>query len=396
MSIPHQQQPTQGNPGALAAVLAYPFRIFFFSAALLATVSIPLWLALLLGKVDLPLAMPALFWHQHEMMFGFLSAAIAGFLLTAVCVWTNTDRTHGWRLGLLWLVWLSGRLAVTLGGDLPALLVHLVNFAFLPLVMWDAGRRIWQARQHKQLMVLVVLGLLWAMQIGFSLSYDPQYMAGALIVTLALISIIGGRITPAFSTNWLRQRGQTTALPWQSARLDQITLATLILTVVATLMAPAWLTGGVALVAAALTLVRLAGWRGWLVRKEPLLWVLHVSILWVPVALLLYAAHLLWHIPASAWLHAAGIGAMASLILGVMARVCLGHTGRPLVLPGGMVLAFVAIQLGALIRVLAALHWLPWTTGMLLGSLLWSLAFVIFLLRYTRILFSPRADGRPG
>ena len=81
MSIPHQQQPTQGNPGALAAVLAYPFRIFFFSAALLATVSIPLWLALLLGKVDLPLAMPALFWHQHEMMFGFLSAAIAGFLL---------------------------------------------------------------------------------------------------------------------------------------------------------------------------------------------------------------------------------------------------------------------------------------------------------------------------
>ncbi|MCH8498164.1 MAG: NnrS family protein [Marinobacter sp.] len=396
MSIPHQTQSAQGNATSLANILAYPFRIFFFSAALLATVSIPLWLALLLGKIELPLAMPALFWHQHEMVFGFLSAAIAGFLLTAVCVWTNTDRTHGWQLGALWLVWLLGRLAVTLGGDLPALLVHLINFAFLPLVMLDAGRRIWQARQRKQLMILVVLGLLWAMQIGFSLTYGAHYMAGALVLTLALISIIGGRITPAFSTNWLRQKGLTSALPRQSVRLDQLTLAALILTLAATLLAPAWVTGALALIAAALTLTRLLGWRGWLVRSEPLLWILHISILWVPIALLLYAAHLLWHVPASAWLHAAGLGAMASLILGVMARVCLGHTGRPLMLPGGMVLAFVAIQLGALIRVLTALSWLPWTTGMMLGSLLWGLAFVIFLVRYSRILFSPRADGRPG
>ncbi|MGM0766491.1 MAG: NnrS family protein [Pseudomonadota bacterium] len=387
------------EPAAAAGVgqlFSYPFRIFFLSMTVLALLAIPLWVLQVSGVVTLPLAMPGLFWHQHEMLFGFLSAAIAGFLLTAVCVWTQTERTHGTRLVLLWSVWLGGRLLLALGAGLPDWLVQGVNLAFLPLVMIDAGWRIWRAQQKRQLMILVILGLLWLMQIGFVLRLDLTYSYGALIMALALISVIGGRITPAFTSGWLRQRGRDGAAVKTSTALDMATLFTMILLLAA--LATGWQTATavLALSASALMLGRLARWKGWLVREEPLLWILHLSILWVPVALLLLAGSILAGWPTSAWTHAAGTGAVGCLILGVIARVSLGHTGRPLALPGGMVAAFVAIHLAALIRVLTAFDALPWHAGIGLSTLLWLLAYGIFLLRYTRILASPRPDGRPG
>lgn len=124
---------------SLSQLFSYPFRIFFLSLTVLAIVAIPVWVLEVTGVVQLPLALPALFWHQHEMLFGFLSAAIAGFLLTAVCVWTQTNRTHGALLAGLWGVWLAGRLLLAFGGNLPDWLVQGVNLAFLPLVMVDAG-----------------------------------------------------------------------------------------------------------------------------------------------------------------------------------------------------------------------------------------------------------------
>ena len=188
---------TADRTGAsVSQLFAYPFRIFFLSMTVLALVAIPTWVLQVSGAIQLPLAMPGLYWHQHEMLFGFLSAGIAGFLLTAVCVWTGTERTHGWPLMLLWGVWLAGRLLLAFGADLPAWLVQGANLAFLPLVMIDAGWRIWHARQKRQLMILMVLGLLWAMQIGFVTRLDMAFSYGALVMAMALISIIGGRITP--------------------------------------------------------------------------------------------------------------------------------------------------------------------------------------------------------
>ncbi len=183
------------------------------------------------GVVQLPLALPALFWHQHEMLFGFLSAAIAGFLLTAVCVWTQTNRTHGALLAGLWSVWLAGRLLLAFGGNLPDWLVQGVNLAFLPpLVMIDAGWRVWKARQKRQLMILLVLGLLWLMQIGFVTRLDMAFSYGALIMAMALISIIGGRITPpAFSAGWLRQRGGNAEAVRMIPALDMAALFSMIL-----------------------------------------------------------------------------------------------------------------------------------------------------------------------
>jgi len=393
-----QAHPTSAEQSGanLKQLFAYPFRIFFLSMTVLTLVGIPLWVLEVTGVLQLPLAMPALFWHQHEMLFGFLSAAIAGFLLTAVCVWTQTERTHGLPLALLWGVWLAGRLLLALGGNLPDWMVQGVNLAFLPLVMIDAGWRVWHARQKRQAMIMVVLGLLWLMQIGFVTRLDMSFSYGALIMALALISIIGGRITPAFTAGWLRQRGGNAEAVKMIPGLDMAALFSMILLMASLVTGWKTLAAVIAVVAAALMLVRLYNWKGWLARSEPLLWILHLSILWVPVALLLLAGSLVAGWPSNAWSHAAGAGAVGCLILGVIARVSLGHTGRPLKLPKGMVLAFVAIQLAAVIRVLTALSIIPWHPGIGTSTLLWMIAYGLFLVRYAGVLARPRADGREG
>ncbi|MBW4934322.1 NnrS family protein [Marinobacter sp. F4206] len=381
---------------SIRQLFSYPFRIFFLSMSILALLVIPVWVMLVTGALSLPLAMPGIFWHQHEMLFGFLSAAIAGFLLTAVCVWTQTPRTHGSRLVALWGVWLAGRLLLAFGSSLPDWLVHTVNLAFLPLVMLDAGWRIWHARQERQLLIMVVLGLLWLMQVGFVLELDMTYSYGALIMAMALISIIGGRITPAFSSGWMRQQGLDPSSIRIVPALDLASLVAMILLMATLVLGWQTASGLLAIGAAILMAVRLVGWKGWLTRREPLLWILHLSILWVPVALALLAGTLLADWPSNAWSHAAGAGAVSCLILGVIARVSLGHSGRPLILPRGMVLAFVAIHLAAAIRVLTALTLIPWHPGIGISTLLWLLAFGLFLVRYTGILASPRPDGKEG
>lgn len=386
---------SQDRPSA-GQLFSYPFRIFFLSMAVLGMVAIPAWILQALGVIQLPLALPGLFWHQHEMLFGFLSAAIAGFLLTAVCVWTSTERTHGLRLGLLWGVWLAGRLLLAFGASAPDWLVQGVNLAFLPLVMLDAGWRIWVARQKRQVMILIMLGLLWLMQAGFVLLLDPVFSYGALVMALALISVIGGRITPSFSAGWLGRQGQNPELVRQVPALDLANLVAMVLGMASLVAGLPLVAAGLALLAAALMLVRLIGWQGWRTAREPLLWMLHLAMLWVPVALVLLAGSLALGWPGNAWAHAAGTGAIGCLILGVVARVALGHTGRPLVLPKGIVVAFVAVHLAALIRVATAFGVLPWHPGIGLSTGLWLLAYGLFLWRYAGILARPRPDGVPG
>lgn len=377
-------------------LFAYPFRVFFLSMTLLALINVPLWVLIVTGTVELPLVMPGLFWHQHEMLFGFLAAAIAGFLLTAVCVWTKTDRTHGWRLFVLWLVWLAGRLLLMCGATLPLWLVQGVNLAFIPLVILDAGWRIGQAKQKRQYPILLILSLFWLMQIGYVLQLDSRYSQGALIMALALISIIGGRITPAFSGGWMNRNGLNATAIKTVPLVDQATTISLVMLLLSLLVGQHMFAGALAIVAAIMMAVRLLGWKGWLMYQEPLLWILHLSIVWVPVALVLLAGTLLAGWPVTAWTHAAGTGAIGCLVLGVISRVSLGHTGRPLVLPLGMVMAFVAIHIAALVRVFTALGWAPWHAGIGISAGLWMLAYGLFLLRYTTILASPRPDGKVG
>lgn len=378
-------------------VFGYPFRVFFLSVAVWALVAVLLWIPQVTGLWQLPLALDPFAWHRHEMLFGILSAAVAGFLLTAVCVWTGTERLHGWPLSALWLVWLAGRLVMLVGASIPDAVVVGVNLLFLPLVMLDAGRRIWLARQQRHLIVLLAIGLIWVAQSAFLLVDGAAAVPGALVGAALLMLVIGGRITPAFSAGWLRMQGgnpdRVRVLPW----LENATLGSVLTLFVLTLAGVdgIWILV-VALVAALASGGRLAAWRGWLVRKDPLLWILHLSLLWIPVAFVLLAGAEAGWWPATVWYHAIGIGAMGGLILGVISRVSLGHTGRRLVLPRGMVTAFAFVHLSALVRVATAFGGLPWQAGVSLSALLWMLAFALFLWRFTSILVRPRPDGAPG
>lgn len=386
----------QSPKTSLKQAFGYPFRVFFLSTSVLAALAIPLWVFMLSSAAAPSPAIPALFWHQHEMLFGLLTAAIAGFLLTAVCVWTGTERLNGGPLLALWLVWLAGRVSFFLGDLLPQSAIIAINLAFIPLVMLDAGRRVVRTRQWRQAPILAVLLFLWMMQIAFLLSFAPVFTQAALLLAMALITIIGGRITPNFSRGWLRQRGQDPQRVKNTPRLDLWSLTSLLAVVAAVLIGWSPLTGVLALIAGGISAARLWHWRGWLFRGDPLLWILHLSIAWIPVGLFLMAGAKLLEWPMDAWVHALALGAMSSLILGVMARVALGHTGRALVLPKGMVIGFFLIQAAAVLRVGMGLQWLPWHNTLHLSALLWELAFVLFLALYTKILLAPRADGKPG
>ena len=198
------------------------------------------WALLMTGVLTLPLVHPPLLWHRHEMIFGFLNPAIAGFLLTAVCVWTGTERLHGTPLVLLWLVWLAGRLT---------------------------GARIVRARQWRQLVVLVVIALLWLMQLGMLTTGTAVFTDGALIAAAALMLVIGGRITPTFSANWLRAQGENPAQVRTLPALEAALLASLVLLLGSVLARHGGAVTATALAAAVLALVRLGLWRGWRVRR---------------------------------------------------------------------------------------------------------------------------------
>lgn len=392
-------------------LFAYPFRIFFLSVGLWAVIAIPVWIAQFSGHLNAPIALPPFAWHAHEMLFGFFTVAVAGFLLTAICNWTQTERTHGVPLLLMWLVWLAGRLTMLFGAELPYWLVAVINLGFLPLVFFDAAKRVWLTRQSRQYPLIVVLGLLWVMQLGFLISHGDMHFAFAtLILAMGMMQIIGGRITPNFSRGWLSfNRGPADKVviwPW----LEQAVLASVFVLLVAVLLGMIPAVDGfshyhhilalLATLAAIISALRLALWRGWLVRKEALLWILHLSLLWIPVALLLLAANQLGWVNQYAWIHALAVGAMAGLILGVMTRVVLGHTGRMMLLPRFMVATYVLIHAGAIVRVLVEI--VPWLQhhhflhGLEFSAACWTLAFGIFLWRYVPMLIAARADGRPG
>jgi len=377
-------------------VIDYPFRIFFLSAGCWAVLVIPLWVLGVTGVMSLPTALPLLSWHQHEMLFGFLNPAIAGFLLTAVCVWTGTDRTHGTPLLLLWLLWLCGRLVMLFDLGLPPVLVVAINLLFLPMVILDAGRRVWRVRQRRQYVLLGALAMVWAAECGLLLFPMTGFDRSAMIIVFAVMAVIGGRITPGFSAGWLRQRGGNADAVYSSTVLDLFALITT-LALGVLLLTPWDLVILISAIACGLLhLVRIVLWRGWLVRSEPLLWILHLALLWIPISLFMLALGVAGWIPANLWIHGGGIGAIATLILGVMSRVSLGHTGRPLVLPRGMVTAFVLIQVCVLVRVVTGLGAVDWQLGISVTAVLWVIPFALFVWRYASVLTSARADGKPG
>lgn len=384
---------------------SYGFRPFFLLAGLFAALAIPLWLLQYTAITALPIRGGAFVWHVHEMLFAFGGAAIAGFLTTAVPNWTGTEPLAGRPVMLLTMVWIAGRAAWLVSDLLPGWLLATADLAFIPALMIAVGPALGRARQWRNLPVLLLILALFAGNVlhhAYLLDlYAPGYGQGttiAIVAIVSLIGIIGGRIVPAFTRNALAARGA----PADMRRWPMLDLAAVIaipLAGAALLIVPQTaISGGLAALAAGLNLARLGGWRGWQTLGMPIVWVLHVAYLWIPVGFaLLAAAELSDAVAHSAGWHALTAGAIATMILAVTTRAALGHTGRPLVAPPPIALAYALLTAAAATRVAASLGG-PSAPGPLLylSAGLWCGAFLIFVIVYAPILAAPRAERPAG
>ncbi len=387
----------------MTALFNYGFRPFFLLAGVQAVVAMAIWLAVLHGMPWEITWLAPIQWHAHEMIFGFIAAALAGFLLTAVASWTGQRGFAGPPLMVLVAVWLGGRIAMAPGLDVPQSLAAAIDLAFLPTVAIAITPSLIRAGNVRNFPLVVFLVLLFAANLlfhapdlGTRLSIRGPTLAVDAI--LLMVVLVGGRVVPAFTGNALRTRhpdARVARFGW----VDRAALAAAAAVLAVDLVTPGGrLAGIVALVACVLHAWRLLRWRGWLTRDMPIAWVLHVAYAWIPVGLGLKGLWLLWQLEACAgWLHALTAGAYATMILAVMTRAALGHTGRPLVAAKPIVIAYLLLTLAAVIRVFGpvAAPTMPQATWTVAG-LLWIVAFALYCAVYAPILSRPRIDGHPG
>ncbi|QOR37221.1 NnrS family protein [Billgrantia diversa] len=395
--------PVDRQPRLPIAQLA--FRPFFLLASLFSVLAMVVWFAFWHGDILLRPHGGLMWWHQHEMIFGFGAAVVVGFLLTAVQNWTGRKSVSGAPLLGLVALWLAARLLLAYPSGLPTWLLATIDLAFLPLAALIMARLVVAAKLWRNLMFVPVLLLLatanLAMHLGVALGKVELIREGAYLAVLliaVLMVLLGGRVIPFFTSRKLG-RPQLAPIP----KLEKLTLASVLAVVLLQLLTlagvalPAALHASVMLVAALASAVRLARWEGHRTLHEPLLWGLHLSYAFVPVGLAMWSMALLGAFRVELAVHALAIGGIGSMMLAMMARVSLGHTGRVIrTLPGigvGLGLMFAA----ALLRspILAAFpqisHWIY-----NLSILFWCIAYLIFLFHYTLPLLSARVDGQEG
>ncbi len=376
-------------------LFSYGFRPFFLFGALQAGVMIPLWLAIFAGDISLPTAFAPLDWHVHEMLFGYVGAVIAGFLLTAVPNWTGRLPIQGPRLAVLFSTWLAGRLAVSFSGTIGWGAAMAVDSLFLLLLAAAATREIVAGRKWGNLKVVGVVILLAAANVAFHLEAHFSGLAAcsarasiALVVTL--IGVIGGRIVPRFSRNWLARQKEG-RMPTPFNRFDAAAMAAGIAALVIWVMAPSGRIVAVMLgVAGALHLVRLARWAGERTLPDRLVLILHIAYAFITTGFFLTALSALDLIVPGAGVHAWTGGAIGTMTVAVMTRASLGHTGCALSASVATQSIYAAIVAAALARICAALE--PAHSQILLSvaGAAWCAAFLGFAAIYGPLLLSAR------
>jgi uncharacterized protein involved in response to NO len=375
------------------------YRPFFLLAAIDTWASMLLWLYLLSGRSVPIQGWPPQSLHAHEMMYGTVVAVIAGFLLTAVPNWTSTARVSGPPLVVLVLLYLAGRVALVLSGSLDPVWVAAIDVAFLPVLAVFVGWPILQTRNWRNLpVVAVLLGLALANAAIHSGVLESRYVllrAGtyaSVYLVVVLMLIISGRIVPAFTRNALRRNG-VEAEVLNRAILGPVSIGVACLALAVDLTLPRSIVGAVlALVAAPLLLLRQSGWQFGKTLGQPMLWVLHVGHAWLAVGFGCLGLSRVFDIGiGAAALHAFTAGAMGTLILAMMPRVSLGHQGRPVEATAATVWMFMLVIVGAAIRVVGASgpvgFYFP---SLLLGGGLWTCAWILFSVCYSRMLFERR------
>lgn len=368
------------------ALLSYGFRPFFLFGAIYAGLAILIWLPLFGGQIEIGSAFTPRDWHVHEMLYGFVLAVMTGFLLTAIPNWTGRLPIQGIPLLVLFAVWAAGRIAMSVSGWL-GWSAAAIDVAFLPLVAAAAAREIAAGKNWRNLKVVAIVALLAAANALFHLevylygSADYSVRLGVGLVIL-LISLIGGRIVPSFTRNWLARRGPG-RLPRPVGPFDIATIAVCAVALGLWTVLPFGTFTGAALIAAALLqALRLASWAGERTFADRLVLVLHVAYAFVPLGFLLVACAAFGHVSPSAGIHAWTGGAVGTMTLAVMTRATLGHTGQALVASKATQAIYAAVILAALARVAAALQ-PDWTSALLIFSgVSWAAALLGFAVAY--------------
>lgn len=368
-------------------LLSYGFRPFFLLAAAFALLAMIAWIGALTFGWDVGGSYGALNWHAHEMLFGYTSAALAGFMLTAIPNWTGRLPVSGLRLLGLVALWLAGRAAMAMPDTLGVVPSVVIDAGFLPVMAIIAGREIVAGKNWKNLKILGGLTGLALANAAFhweaiALGQALEASRLAIGVYLVLIATIGGRIVPSFTRNWLVKAGSS-RLPAAFGPFDVGSIVVLGCALIAWVLLDESLpSAGLALAASVVQAVRLSRWVGWRTVDEPLLLILHVGYAFVPIGMLCVGlSELGWLSPPSA-LHVLTVGAIGVMTFGVMTRASLGHTGRPLTASANITVAYLAMIIAATIRPFAEL--LPAQYHLMLGAagLCWIAAFVVFLAEY--------------
>lgn len=370
------------------------FRPFFLLASAFAVAIVPVWLLVLAGYLVPTSTFAPMLWHAHEMLFGYTSAVIAGFLLTAASRWTGRETARGAGLLALAALWLAGRIAMVL--PLPTLLVAMVDGAFLPALALVVGRVILGTRNRRNYGVLALIAVLAGANalthldaLGLAPGWSRRALFAAMDVVVLMMLVVGGRVIPMFTRNVVRDSSIRNVRV-----LDIAAVALTLLGALAALLGsvPA-LAAGLALAASAAVFARGSTWGAVPSLREPMLWVLHFGHLWIAVGLLLRGIAYFVPLAGAAYTHAITVGGIGTLTLGMLARVSLGHTGRVIRARPPTTVAFLAISTAACLRVFApAFPSSLYLEVLAVSAACWALAFGLFLATYTRILLSPNAE----
>ena len=372
------------------ALFSMGFRPFFLFAAAWAALAIPIWIAAFTGL--LPGAQLSREWHVHEMLFGYLGGVIAGFLLTAVPNWTGRLPVAGAPLAGLFTLWAAGRFAMLFKTEL-GLIAAVIDSAFLFALAAIVAREVLAGKNTRNLPVSLLISVLGVANVltHFGSANAEVGLFGERIglgVVSMLVALIGGRIVPSFTRNWMAKRKMTPE-PAPPGRYDTITLVLTAPALLGWILAPSSAAAGAALtLAGILHAVRLARWRGWKTTPEPLVLVLHVGYAWLALAFFLIGLSTLVPavIPGAAGTHALTAGAFGVMTLAVMTRASLGHTGRPLAASGGVSLVYLLVNAAAAMRTLSPFLPEHYTSLLIFAAVLWAAAFTVFVAVYAPLL----------
>lgn len=379
------------------ALFSFGFRPFFLFGAVWAVLAMLVWLFALAGAVTLPTRFDPVSWHAHEFLFGYLGAVLAGFLLTAVPNWTGRLPMVGWRLAGLFAVWLAGRAAVFWSAELPVGFAAAIDLFFPVLLGTLILREIMAGKNWRNLIVLALLTVFTLANALFHIEAAQGGFAAqgyglrlGLATAILMIGVIGGRIIPSFTRNWLARTDKTARPAPPMQRFDKAVLMVSVGVLALWVVAPLWRLTGVALIVMGLMhAARLVRWQGWHTAREPLVWVLHVAYAFVPLGALVLGLDALFDLVGTAAAqHMWMAGAIGAMTLAVMTRATLGHTGQELTANR----ATVAIYLCLFTAVLARLA-VPLAPDMShVSGVFWLAAFGGFAMAYGPALLRPKPE----